>query len=305
MARTTVSTTISRIRRQLQSSQRGGVNVLATTINAVTPTVVLTNTFGAEIGVGSQVCIGLETMLVTAVNTGTKTLTVIRGWWDSTAAAATAGDVVWINPRFPPQDVYDALIDELNAWGPDIYRVVAQTFTVTDGQQTIELPAAWSATYGLVNAVRKWDAQSAYLDTVPTAWPRADIRFTRSTTDWAGATTSGLLLRLVDNVYAGKVNLTAALPLSTATISMTADLVADVGLQESMLDVLALGVKHRLLNDSENARTARMAQDEPRRAEETPVGASVQAQASKLAYYRMRFQQEANKLRALYPVQWS
>jgi hypothetical protein len=69
--------------------------------------------------------------------------------------------------------------------------------------------------------------------------------------------------------------------------------------------VVAMGTKMRLLVDNENGRTARTAQDEPRRAEETPVGATINPLQFNNAVYRNRKQEEINKLRAMWPVRYS
>ena len=68
-------------------------------------------------------------------------------------------------------------------------------------------------------------------------------------------------------IRAGAVYLLAAAPLDVDSISWTADLVEDIGMQQSQLDVLDMGVKWRLLGDSEAGRSSRDAQDQPRRAE--------------------------------------
>lgn len=303
MARTTVEAFLGRMRRQLHGgSHRLQSDTLAEELDASETDVTLTTGSSAGIVVGATLCVDLELMRVTAWDSGTKVATVIRGWLDSDAATHTNGSEVVLNPRFSPLDIYDAMVDEINSWGPELYKVASDEFTLATGDETLELPAAWSGMYGLIDARRKWD--SVYQDT--TAWPELKVRLYRGTTDWSlGASTSGLLLRFVEPVASGTAYLTAALPFSTSAPAMSADLVSSIGLAESQLDILGMGTKIRLMGDVEIGRSSRHAQDDPRRAEETPLGGTVQPLSLMLAQYRTRKQEEINKLRAKYPVRWT
>ena len=73
-------------------------------------------------------------------------------------------------------------------------------------------------------------------------------------------------------------------------------------MQASMLDVVKMGTKLRLMPDDEIGRSQRRGQDENRRASEVPVGASLSAWRVMNAQYMKRRQEEANRLRALYPI---
>lgn len=301
MARTGVLETVQRIRRQLKSAGRNEVARLDAAMNDSQTTLVF-EWAPQSVRVGDVLNVDLELLRVISYDSGTRTATVIRGWLDSTAAAHLDAAEVLINARFTNLDAFDALTEEISSWGPQLYRVAAEEFTIDAGYESLELPAAWSSMYGLVRVHRKWEQYWQDTET----WPEVNVRVIRSTTDWTdGAPNSGLLVRFLDPVADGQLMILAALPWSTASIAIDDDLITDVGLSESLLDMLAMGVKIRLAHDGEWARMARNVQDEPRRAEETPLGAAVQPLQFAVAMYRNRKQEEINKLRAQHPIRYS
>ena len=300
MARTSVANTIQRIRRQAASGYRNETNVLAVAMDASTTNITLALALTANVQVGAVLCIGIETMRVTAVNVSTLSVTVIRGWLDSDAAIHDVNDEVWINPRFSPIDIYDGMMTELQSWGPHLYAITGLTQAVVDAQETVELPTTMTDCYGVIDVRRNWTLS------VSTAWPELEFRFQRGVgTTWTGAATSGLLLRSIQPMFAGSLYIVAAIPFALSLFSYTADLVADVGIKESMLDVLEMGVKLRMGMDNEIQRGARTQQDEPRRAEENPAGSLNAGFQLQNAIYRSRKAEEVQKLRTQYPIRYS
>lgn len=303
MARTGIAEFVQRTRRQLHSSHRYEIARLDAAMDASQATLVLEWAPASVLQPGDILNVDLELMRVVSYVSGTRTATVVRGWLDSDAVTHADAAEVLINPRFSNLDVFDAMIDEIHSWGPDLYRVEADEFSVTSGTETIELPAAWAGCYGLIRAVRQFT--SNYQDT--TAWPDIDIRVIRSVAgSWVeGANTSGILVRLVDAVAEGTLMLTAALPWTLTGVTMSQDLVTDLKVPERYLDMLGMGVKLRLVQDGEWGRSARDVQDDFRRAEETPVGAQVQPLGFGFGIYRNRRQEEVHKLVAQHPIRWS
>jgi len=300
MARTTVENTMQRIRRRLASGQRDEVSTLNGAVDASTTTMTLTYDLPAGLRQGAIVCVGTETMRVMAINSAAKTATVIRGWQDTDPAAHDDGAEVWINPRFQPIDIFDAMLAELGSWGPDLYRVLGVQATTADGQDTYELPASIATCYGLIAVYRQWDDVGQYLEP-STAWPKLPYRILRGTTAWTdGAATTGVQLRFTERLYAGTVFIMAAMPFD-AELTTADDLVTDGGIQSTMLDVLEMGVIMRLLADDANARGSRMVQDEPRHTAETPWGGGVADMQVNMALYRRRKNEEHMKLLARYP----
>jgi hypothetical protein len=123
--------------------------------------------------------------------------------------------------------------------------------------------------------------------------------------DFTGAPLGGTMLRFHEPVRTGSVYLTVAMPYDSSTMTIDDDLVDDLHLSHSLLDVLELGTQRRLMLNSEYARSARQPQDEARRSEETPVGALVPSNQFLVSLYIRRRQEEVNRLRRLYPIRIS
>lgn len=310
MARSTVSTIIERMRRQLASSIRMEINTFGALLPAdeVETTVTLSYDLANSLRSGAVLSAGRELMRVISVNVNAKEAYVIRAWQDSVLEVHAIGDEILINPRFTRFDIFDALIEEINSWSPDIFYASDHQFTIADDTQTVELPATFLPAIGVIR-VRGQNASAA---SSSTTWPQMEFRLQRGAVGiWDQAVESGMQVRLLTGgtsqgrVAAGKVLVTLAMPFPTAGIAETTDLVTDLGMADSMLDVLQLGIKYRLMGDDEFGATGRTTQDEPRRAEEVPPGAALQVSGSMLQRYERRKSLEVGRLRALYPMeQW-
>ena len=75
----------------------------------------------ALIGVGTIIEAGLELMRVTAHNESTRTLTVTRGVYGSTAAAHGSTTLMRVAPKWPRVSVFEAIADEVSNLYPDLY----------------------------------------------------------------------------------------------------------------------------------------------------------------------------------------
>lgn len=297
MARTDIRQVVERIRRQLNGAFRYEVTTLGA--SAVPSDTVLTLAYALPPSLipGAVLSIGTETMRVLGIDANAREVTVLRGWYDSEPQAHADQAEVWINPRFTATDIFEAMHDELASWPVTLYKVVGDTFPVTNGQQTLELPAAWRYAYGIIDVRRQWGASTG------TAWPRLPARVQRGD-DW-GSIASGIHLRFTEPVCPGEVYVQAGIPFDLTAYAYANDLVDDVGLAGSMLDVLTMGVKMRLLIDNEADRSSRRAQDDSRRAEETPPDAALTSMRVSYPLYLRRRTEEALKLQALYPIRYT
>jgi len=301
MARTTVGSLIDRTLRQLNSSIRNELNTLANSVNTTDTTLTLTYDLTPAYRQGSVISVGLELMRVLATNTNTKTIEVIRGWQDSPITAHSANAELLVNPRFTRFDIYDALIDEITSWEPDLFTVTDYEWTVENDEETVELPVSMANAIGVVRVRRNWTGSDS------TSWPQLKYRLQRGDPSvWSGATTSGLLIRYVpfaNNKQDGKIHAQIAMPFSVDdTLLESDDLVTDVGLQRSMLDLLAMGIKVRVLSDDENNRASRQPADESRRAGDVPVNRGLELAQTVRGNYLRRYSAEIMKLRSKYPM---
>jgi hypothetical protein len=287
------------VHRQLAASLRYEINVLSANLTATGTSVSFTYELSAAIAPGAVLSIANEVMRVMAVDRVSRQATVIRGYEGSSSMSHSTGDEVTVNPRFTGLAIYETLIDELSSWGPDLYRVVARTESVADSQDVIDLPSSWRGIYGLIDVRRQWSDEDA------DSWPRLTGRLQRGVPGtWTGGPTSGSLFRMYPPVRAGSVYLLAAAPYNIDAISWTSDLVDDIGMSASQLDVLDMGIKWRLLGDSEASRSARIAQDTPRRAEEVPPRAASDEATRLYPLYVRRKQEEVDRLRWQYPLRY-
>jgi len=301
MARSTVGSVIDRTVRQLNSSIRNELNTLSVSVNTTATQLTLTYDLTPALRMGSVLAVGLELMRVTSVDANTKTVNVIRGYQDSTAESHSTDVEVIVNPRFSRFDVYDALIDELLSWQPDLFKVVSYEATVTDNDETFELPNTLSQAIGVIRVTRQWENSDS------SSWPHLQYRLSRGDSSvWSGASYSGLVVRILpqNNVLRnGKVHALIAYPfIVDDTLTTTQDLVTDIGLSTSMLDVLSMGIKVRLLSDDENNRAQRQAADESRRDGAVPVNRGLEVAQTLRGNYLRRYADEVLKLRTRYPL---
>lgn len=83
--------------------------------------------------------IGTEQVRITAVDTTTDTLTVIRGVNGTTAAAIADGAEMHLAPMFPRKTVFDAVCDNVVDLYPDLFSL--KTATVTSASGAVEVSA--------------------------------------------------------------------------------------------------------------------------------------------------------------------
>lgn len=300
MSRNTVEAVIERVRRQLNSSLRQESNFLTSSVTDADTTLTFDYALTPAIQFGAVLSVGKELMRVVAFDAVAKTVDVKRGWQDSDAEAHSAGDEILINPRFTRYDIYDALIDEISSWEPDLFKVESYEWDVVDDQETVELPVSLADAIGLVRLQRNYSHDDS------TAWPTIKYRLQRGDVGtWTGVSTSGLLIRLVprhNHYAAGKIHALIARPFDvSAGLAESVDLVTTTGLQASMIDLLVLGVKLRMLTDDENVRGNRQPASDSRAVQDINDRPLEHAQTVRGTYLR-RYLQEVTKLRGKYPM---
>ena len=140
-------------------------------------------------------------------------------------------------------------------------------------------------------------------------WPEIPFNLIRGTIgSWSVATTSGLVIRFVNltgQAHSGSVLITVGVPYTSDGISPTTVLSADKRIGPSLLELIELGIKYRLMLDDETGKSARNAQDEPRRNEDVPPGAAMSLGQVIAARYERRRSAEVINFRTRYPlVMW-
>lgn len=212
----------------------------------------------------SVICVNDELMYVWAV-TGT-TLTVQRGYLGSVASDHEAGDLVEINPRFATPHIRAELRKEIASWQPRLFRVVEQEISIGTNTRTLDLEDAPEDFLHVLRVRRA--ATGAELSP-----RRMDFRVERS----YGSYDSGTALILTQTVGAATtLSVLYAMAFDLEDFYDSTDLVHDVGVPESALDIPSLGAAWRLLSTREVPRTTIETAPEPRVAQDVPAGHIIQ-----------------------------
>lgn len=288
---TTVLNEAKRIRRQASKGYRHDQIQLLAAVTSSATVFGFATTIPNSLRTGAMLSIDLELMLVISVNVPANQATVVRGAQDSVAVAHSTNDIIDIGSRFTLLDIVDAMQSEIAGWSPALYYPASATSTIATNAMTYELPVAWAGMLGVI------DVRQSDLGDDVTTWPRLGCTLVRgAVAEFTGAPTSGKLLRFHEPIRTGQLYVTVGLPYVAGVLTVTTDLETDLKLNEGLRDLLDMGVKRRLMLDEVQGRMARQAQDESRRAEETPIGSLVPLSQLNLMAYNRRLQEEVNRL---------
>lgn len=276
------------------TGQRDQVNRLTTTLDSSTTTVA----FDFELkGVqeGSVISIDLELMYVWSTSPAAKTATVQRGWEGSTAASHTSGAVIRVNPKVSDFDIFGAINDELRSLSSPLnglFKVVTADLTYN---------AAVSG-YNLTGATDVIDVLEVRYDTpgVDQSWPIVrsfDVARSMPTADFASATA----VMLHEGGYPGQsIRVRYSAPFTL--LSTAADVVETVsGIPSTAVDILSIGAAIRLSAGRPIRRSQPDTQGDTRRAAEATTQDTLMAPNGLRALHRARVNEEAARLRSMYP----
>jgi hypothetical protein len=289
---TTTAVVIDRTLRQLLSGTVEARNKLTTTLTSSGTSVVVD--YPLEGLRSGQVCeIDSELMYIWATDVATKTLTVQRGFNNTTAAAHTAGAVITINPRFPRAQILEAVNDELS----DLSSPMHGLFQV----KTLNIDYNGSdAMIDLTNVTSIIDLLTVSVRYMTDDYPIArKIRLIRDlpTDDFP----SGFALRFDQAVFPGRLRVVYKAAYTASSTEAT-DINSGCGVQETVTDIVALGAQIRLMSPREVKRNFTESQGDTRRAEEVSMGAVANSITSLIRLRRDRIQAEAARLARAYPT---
>ena len=272
---------------------RDQMNKLAAPVTASDTT--LSFTYGLKgLTEGSYVAFGLEIVYVWSVDGPAKTAVVERGQLGSTAAAAAAGALVWVNPLFSDFSIFTALNEELRAYSAPtigLYRIRTVDLVYSPVRSGYDL-AGVTDLIDIVNV-----EAVGYLLGDRTRLGSWRLLRNQSTGDF----TSGHALILYSGGYPGRpMRVTYKAPLSPLA-TLTDDVAAVTGLHTEAHDIPPLGAAARLLAPREARRSETDTQPESRAAAEVPPGASRSAAAGFLSLRQVRLGEESSRLRAFHP----
>jgi len=231
-----------------------------------------------------------ELVLIEAV--ATDALTVSRAWQGTTAATHASGAMARLHPRIGRQDIYDAIESIILSW-EDLFTVenypCNAEFASTTGR-AVEILGAPSEFKRAVKM--RWQNDGGVWVPPPTGWDmQRDIL----------SVGSGVVLQWPEPLYQSNsgtqaVTVWLAEPFETGTFEPTTDLIDEIGLTRSMLDVAYFGAMYMLLLPEETQRATIDSSPNPRDAQEVPPGYLAQTALSFRALHDQRYGVEAARL---------
>lgn len=231
--------------------------------------------------------IGGEDMLVRTWDAVSRTATVRRGWRGSTQEDFSAGTEVEVNPRFTNGQIKRRLLQEVRSWPQNLFRVETSTLETLSSHSTF---VSWPTPIRSLLIVQ---VQTGGNDM---AWHPLPYARRRATGD---------LTRIDFGAFIGPAQ-TVEVHVGTDFVldpwDDDTDLVEDVGLAPSMLDIGPMGAALRLVGFSELTRSDRSVQGEPRWAEESPPGHASETMQALWRYRNSRIADEIGRLRSAYPM---
>jgi len=291
---TTLSQWVAETRDHLEGSRSEEANQLGAAYVAGSGTVTFVHAAG-NIGAGTLISVGTNTMRVLTVNALTKTATVIAGQNGSTDAAASTNDLVRVTPRFTDHQIVREInrhLASLSAPRNGLYAVATLELAYTGSRQSYNLAAT-----GLIRVleVRRETFGSSY------AWPRVspgmwELDRTADTGDFP----SGISLRVREADTGLGVQVVYARTF-TAIATALATEVSTTGMSTEQEDIPPLGAAVRLMSGREVSRSSPNSQGDSRRSNEVPPGAVGASYRGLVGLWQERVKDESSRLRAMYP----
>lgn len=290
-----VSDVIDRVVRQLLSGTVEERNKLSVAVNTSTTTVTCTYNLDG-IRAGSVIEVDAEQMYVWDATVSSKTLTVERGFNGTSPSNHAANAIVTINPRFPRNQVFEAInaeLDDLSSPVNGLYRVATVSLSYNGSDDMIDFTGATNV-LSLEKVRYRYKADDyPVVDNVSLV---RDVPVSDFPSGLALSFSSGFAL-------AGTVVVSYKTGFN-AVASESDDLQLVSGLPASCEDIVVLGAQIRLVAPRETKRNFTESQGDTRRAEEVPPSAVANSLANLQRLRRERITAEAMKLVRQYPIQF-
>jgi hypothetical protein len=288
----TAGALLDRVSRQLLSGTVEERNKLAATVDSDDTTFVMSYDL-AGLRAGTVFEIDAELIYIWEATSGSKTITVERGYMGTTPAAHTVGTVAVLNPRFPKAQMLDALnqdIDDMSSPLNGLFRIISANVDYNGADRQIDLTGATS----IIDLV---DVRLRYLDSDYPVIRKTRLQRDLPTSDFA----SGFAIVFDESVMAGTLRVRYKAPF--ARVSALSDSLQSVAfLPVTMEDILELGVMSRMLSTREVKRNFIESHGDTRRSDEVPAGAMRDSFSNILRLRRDRIIAEAAKLARQYPL---
>lgn len=290
---TTFQGLVDGTRNQLMTNQSERVTQLQAGIDNVVGSLILT-VDALNIQQGTILGIDFEELYVVA-KAGT-TVTVIRGFNGSTAAAHLANAIIRISPKFTDWKLSGYVNDAIeDLSGDGLFRIKSLEFTYLPARDAYNINAddlidIWRVRYDVPGPSHNWR------DVRKCDW---HLDNAANSTDFPN--TKSLLIQVggFPN-HAVRVSYKASF---APLILPTDDVEVVSGIHKEAHKIVEVGAAINALGGREVKRTFTERQPEPRRAEEVPAGSMMQSMNPFLKAYKDLIRRERRRLRRRYPDQ--
>ena len=288
----TVSQVINRVQRQLLSGTVEERNKLAASLTATATSVTFQYDLSG-IRPGSVIQIDAELMYVWEVAVASKTATVERAFNGTTAATHATSSIVTLNPKFPRNQIFEALNDELADLSSPVhslFRVKTYDFNynAADRQSNLSIPDE------IIDII---DVRYRYLSSDYKQVNQFKLLRNMPTKDFG----SGIALQIDSQITSGSMRVVYKTHFTKVT-QETDNIQMIAGFPESAEDILVMGCEIRLVAPREVKRNFTESQGDTRRPDEVPSGAVGNSLTNLIRMRRDRITAEAAKLNKLYPT---
>jgi hypothetical protein len=245
------------------------------------------------------IVIELNAELMYVVQVVSTTVSVLRGYAGSTAAAHTANDIVRISPKFPTHRIISSINDDLadiSSPAHGMFQMLTTTFTYNGGVAGYNLNTSGNIVDSIYEVTH---AAVGVLANEPEiiSWRLKRDRDT-------GSFASGNALILYDGAVPGRtvrvLYKSSLTPITDGTTARSA-----TGLPITAYDLPPLGAAMALMTTRPIRREFLDAQGTSRMAEEVPPGAISASFRDLMGRRRARLEAETARLTTQYPQQWS
>lgn len=291
---------IERVYRRLKGSQRDSVVTLFAPALITDTSLTVTGLGSTGCHAGGIIAIGTEVVLIEAANINVPSLsavlTVQRGYQGSTAAAYSAGQVCYVDPRFTRWDIAVALNDALgylssNTYG--MFQVITNTVIFNPVLRGYDL-SAWPADILKVVGLR-FDVPDA-----SHYFPRIrSFELVRGIS--SPKIPSGNALFLNEQAWPGlAISVSLACPF-TQMVNLTDDMVTNGGLDSGAIDIPAICAEIDITIGQEIKRGDLGSQTDPQKLQNVPPGTTTNAVMALKMLRDEAVAREANRLALKWP----
>jgi hypothetical protein len=295
----TLGMLIERVRRDNSLSTRGPVFTLASTHTAGGTTVEVNET-PEHGGPGSVLSMGVSSYYVQSVDSVAKAFTVIPGYHGTTDETHDPPMIVSLDDPFPGGALKDHAAKEILGWRKRLWRVETVDIDVTNASLTYEFVPPTEPVLMILD-VRRAPSAGSFGNFMwnDDRWPHVPYRLLRNAdpTEFP----SGFALQLKGRPPDTTLRVAYATTFDLDPFDWDTDLVDDVGLDESWIEIVELGMAARAASGAVKSRSDWRTGGHVRVAEEVTVLDMIRVAQDSRAEHDMKLAEAAIALRGQWP----